>query len=100
MKYSEEELKAIGRLDRLTIGSIIQTTDIENASTIMYDKIILLNLINKQQKKIENSVSKDKIREKMQEYYEKASPYDCDTADYKQSQEIGGFNALRKLLEE
>lgn len=36
----------------------------------------------------------------MQEYYEKASPYDCDTADYKQSQEIGGWNALRKLLEE
>lgn len=79
---------------------------------------IVLNLIDKQQKQIEElnkennrqhelicnihnkNVSKDKIREKMQEYYEKASPYDCDTADYKQSQEIGGFNALRKLLEE
>lgn len=77
------------------------------------DIYFLLNLIEKQQKEIErfnneldldyvnkNFIPKDKIREKMQEYYEKANPYDCDTADYKQSQEIGGWNALRKLLEE
>lgn len=72
----------------------------ENFGKLQYKISTLLNLINKQQKELENSVSKDKIREKMQEYYEKASPYDCDTADYKQSQEIGGWNALRKLLEE
>ena len=92
--YSEEELKAIERLDRLTIGSIIQTTDIENASTIMYDKIILLNLINKQQKKIENSVSKDKIREKqiLREFELQQ--------EYKEFKEDTEWNRYNELLEE
>ena len=92
--YSEEELKAIERLDRLTIGSIIQTTDIENASTIMYDKIILLNLITKQQKKIENSVSKDKIREKqiLREFELQQ--------EYKEFKEDTEWNRYNELLEE
>lgn len=36
----------------------------------------------------------------MKEYYEKAHPYDCDTADYAQSQDIGSWHALSKLLNE
>ena len=106
---SEEELKAIEELKRFInkyepfVFYSKQKGDTAeiNPHIRMYENYkAILNLIEKQQKEIENSVSKDKIREKMQEYYEKASPYDCDTADYKQSQEIGGFNALRKLLEE
>lgn len=58
MKYREEELKAIERLDRLTIGTIIQTTDIDNASLILHDKIILLNLISKQQKETSDNYFK------------------------------------------
>ena len=100
--YSEEELNAIERLDRLTIGSIIQTTDIENASTIMYDKIILLNLINKQQKKIENSVSKDIIRELIEECKKEGC---CSNKEYYDNKclEICRFyevcTLLRNLLE-
>ena len=91
--YSEEEKKAIDYLQLCYDLSTIDNKSLPKLATV-------LNLIEKQQKEIKNSISKDKIREKMQEYYEKANPYDCDTADYKQSQEIGGWNALRKLLEE
>lgn len=91
---SEEEKQAFDILDSFEPDDLIECAIYRNA----LEKIN--NLIEKQQKEIKNSISKDKIREKMQEYYEKASPYDCDTADYKQSQEIGGWNALRKLLEE
>ena len=93
MKYSEEEKTIIFAKHFIKDNEGVFAMGKKETQT-------LLNLITKQQKEIQNSVSKDKIREKMQEYYEKASPYDCDTADYKQSQEIGGFNALRKLLEE
>ena len=90
---TDKEKKAIDYLQFCYDLSTIDNESLPKLATV-------LNLIEKQQKEIDNSVSKDKIREKMQEYYEKASPYDCDTADYKQSQEIGGWNALRKLLEE
>lgn len=63
MKYSEEEKKAIERVKKL----------LENASPFtmppsMYFSLeTILNLISKQQKEIENSISKDKIRKKIEE---------------------------------
>ena len=96
MELSEEEKRKLEAF----IYWVETNTEIGVSTIPDYICKNVLNLIEKQQKELENSVSKDKIREKMQEYYEKANPYDCDTADYKQSQEIGGWNALRKLLEE
>ena len=83
-----------------TMEYYIETNQVMTVPEQENQLIAVKYILNKKNKQINNSVSKDKIREKMQEYYEKASPYDYDTADYKQSQEIGGFNALRKLLEE
>ena len=66
MKYNEKELRAIERLTRKANG--------EKIFAIFYDQEkqdediqIVLKLIEKQQKEIENSVSKDKIRELIDE---------------------------------
>lgn len=54
MEVSKEELKAIERLSKLTSGDISKTVKIEDASIILYDTLIVLNLITKQQKEIDN----------------------------------------------
>ena len=104
---TDKEKKAIEKIsngEKIELTALIRKFKREGIENFIVTRpeyiYIILNLIKKQQKEIKNSISKDKIRKKMQEYYEKASPYDCDTANYKQSQEIGGWNALRKLLEE
>ena len=45
-------------------------------------------------------IPKSKIREKMEEYEWAIESYDCSIADYKQSQAVGSWNVLRKLLED
>jgi hypothetical protein len=60
MKYSEEEKKAIRDLrNNIQFGLIGDGTSLITNETAG----IILNLIEKQQKEIENSISKDKIRE-------------------------------------
>ena len=78
---------------------------------------IVLNLIEKQQKEIEelkekneflnwyfenqkgNFIHKDKIKAKMKEEEWSLENYDCDESDYKQSQAIGAWSVLQSLLE-
>ena len=80
---------------------------VENAllenSRLCYDehrKNEILKMRNDRlQEMLLNSISKDKIREKAEFYYnEIGRQYDCDTATIKESQYIGAWNALNKLL--
>lgn len=48
----------------------------------------------------DNYIPKGKIREKIEEYEWAIESYDCSIADYKQSQAVGSWNVLRKLLED
>ena len=82
---------------------------VENAllenSRLCYDehrKNEILKMRNDRlQEMLLNSISKDKIREKAEFYYnEIGRQYDCDTATIKESQYIGAWNALNKLLKE
>lgn len=43
-------------------------------------------------------IPKSVIREKIEEYEWAIKSYDCDIADYKQSQDVGSYMALVKLL--
>lgn len=45
-------------------------------------------------------IPKSKVKEKIEEYKWAIESYDSSIADYKQSQAVGSWNALRKLLEE
>ena len=45
-------------------------------------------------------VSKDKIKAKIEKYKWAIESYDCDKADYKQSQAVGAWNVLRLILKE
>lgn len=71
---NEEELKAIKNYKmfedaiKQTISKGDRELYIDNLESALRDTRILLNLIEKQQKELENSVSKDKIREKIKEY--------------------------------
>ena len=71
---SEEELRAIENYKmfedaiKQTISKGDRELYIDNLESALRDTRILLNLIEKQQKELENSVSKDKIREKIKEY--------------------------------
>ena len=47
-----------------------------------------------------SSISKSKIKEKIKRYEWAIEHYDCDEADYKQSQDVGAWNALQQLLED
>lgn len=66
---TEEELKAIKNYKmfedaiKQTISKGDRELYIDNLEAALRDTRILLNLIEKQQEEIENSVSKDKIRE-------------------------------------
>lgn len=46
------------------------------------------------------TIWKSKVKEKIEEYKWAIESYDSSIADYKQSQAVGSWNALRKLLEE
>ena len=43
-------------------------------------------------------VSVQKVKDIMKEKEWAIKSYDCDTADYKQSQDVGAWSALQKLL--
>lgn len=51
-------------------------------------------------KELENSISKDKIKEERTKCYKEAGSYDIDNATIKQHKLIGGFEVLNKLLED
>ena len=99
----EEELKEF-----ISPDTEIKAISMENIK-------IIYNLIEKQQKEIEklrikngkefargletNEKSwKAKINAMQDEYFEKVKHYDCDTADWKQSQYMGSYSVLHKLL--
>lgn len=70
---TEEELKAIKNYKmfeeaiKQTISKGDRELYIDNLEAALRDTRILLSLIEKQQKELENSVSKDKIRDKIKE---------------------------------
>lgn len=45
-------------------------------------------------------IAKDKIKAKIEENKWAIEHYDCDEADYKQSQAVGAWNVLQRLLKE
>lgn len=47
---------------------------------------------------IANSIPVQKVKDIMKEKEWAIKSYDCDTADYKQSQDVGAWSALQKLL--
>lgn len=97
---SEEELKAIEALKGCILfwqEEYVKNTIKEDESSILAEIAInqtLLNLIEKQQKEIENSVSKDKIREKqiLREFELQQ--------EYKEFKEDTEWNRYNELLEE
>ena len=100
MEVSKEELKAIENY-KMFEDAIKQTISkgdselyIDGLEEALRDTRILLNLITKQQKKIENSVSKDKIREKqiLREFELQQ--------EYKEFKEDTEWNRYNELLEE
>lgn len=118
---NEEEKKAIELLEYIRNNSwttkYIMSSDSKNAE-------VLLNLIGKLQKENEelretnkklyetgleiskqiytpeNYIPVQKVKDIIKEKEWAVKNYDCDEADYRQSQAIGAWNVLQKLIKE
>lgn len=100
---SEEELRAIENYKmfedaiKQTISKGDRELYIDNLEAALRDTRILLSLIEKQQKELENSVSKDKIRDKIKEikdYIEEFKPQ-----GYIEDELNAKISVLKELLE-
>ena len=61
---------------------------------------IVRNTLNYIEELEKNSIPKSTIKENMKKYEYALNGYDSSTADSKQSQDVGSWIALQKLLEE
>lgn len=111
MSFCDEEKKAIEDLKKLKLGIGILNMFCEEKDKDKTDIKaieIVLNLIEKQQKEIENSVSKDKIREEIKEnnkileknYSAKKICVFSGNTYMEKLKLLGKNEALNKLLEE
>lgn len=122
---NEEEKKAVERFKRLYLKDF-NNEKITNEDRLSYIECVLIsNLIEKLQKeneelrekwdkdthilqneldltnadKINNYIPIQKVKDKIEEKEWAIKSYDCDTANYKQSQAIGAWQVLQELLE-
>lgn len=112
---SDEEMKAIKEVKHFNeLTRYWQEEEYEEKEIAGYIATVL-NLIEKQSKEIEELKEKfsetyeyfkrdftpnDKIKAKIEENKWAIEHYDCDEADYKQSQAVGAWNVLQRLLKE
>lgn len=91
---SEEEQEAIEILKK--IRNSLYVDEYHYDWQLAIDTI--LNYIDKLQKQLDNSISREKVKKLAEKTKHYANSYDCITADYKQSQGIGEYMAYIKLL--
>ena len=103
--YKEKEcilLQQIIKKQERTIENLIarnkeledENKELKKMEDLTYEALKNTNLIHK------NYISKSIVREKIEENKWAIEHYDCDEADYKQSQAVGAWNALIRLLQE
>lgn len=126
MKLTKEQKEAIEELSKKAVICNYEERDYPNMICFKKDMIILLNLVEKLQKENEklktklldtlegqkvikeetpqyikeNYISKEKVKNMIKEKEWALENYDCDKSDYKQSQAIGAWDILQKLLKE
>lgn len=121
---NEEEKKAIERIEDTFYSDLGKGINKFQKITLYEDSIkdvrIVLNLLEKLQKENElakkqveydkthiftpqtiklNYIPIQKVKDKIEEKEWAIKSYDCDTANYKQSQAIGAWQVLQELLE-
>lgn len=103
---SKEEKKAIENYKmfedaiKQTISKGDRELYIDNLEAALRDTRILLSLIEKQQKELENSISKDKIREKIKELEEKTDKFIEENKFGSFMEAESGLRALKSIIEE
>ena len=126
MKLTKEQKEAIEELSKKAVICNYEERDYPNMICFKKDMIILLNLVEKLQKENEklktklldtiegqkvikeetpqyikeNYISKEKVKNMIKEKEWALENYNCDKSDYKQSQAIGVWDILQKLLKE
>lgn len=84
----------IGNIVNLSMLLFENSVKPKDVSMYVEECQVLLNTLNKYY------IQKSKVREKIEENKWAMEHYDCDEADYKQSQAVGAWNVLMKLLQE
>lgn len=98
-----EEIK---RLIEITENLIADNKRLDKENQALFeaynfnDTNLLAKTLKEYRKEILNSIPKSKVREKIEKYKWAIEHYDCDEADYKQSQAVGAWNVLYRLLQE
>lgn len=100
---TEEELKAIETLEHWVEYEKANKDKINKADELIQVQETILNLIEKQQKEIENSVSKEKIEEYLKEAEEKYQVYKKGVKDNEALKSgmwkhLGEVDVLKRIL--
>ena len=105
MEITKEQKEAIEYLEKYTKWETYGERNLEKDIITVLE--LLRDLYNdniRYEKELHNtlkySISKEKIKKVIKEKEWALENYDCDKSDYKQSQVIGAWDILQKLLKE